>query len=505
MNRQIRTMGIVLVVCYLALFVQFNRIQIFQQDELQANPANFRAIVRDFSGPRGSIFTSDGIVVAQSVPVDDSEFDRQRLYPEGQLYAHTTGFFSFEFGAEGVERVYNDELSGQTVDAQFGSLRDILTDTDTTVNLTLTLDHDVQLAAREALGDRKGAIVAIDPRDGSLLALWGFPSYDPSVLSGVDLNAANAEWERLSALPRNDDPRIPRPYRERYFPGSTFKVVTAAAGLATDRLTLTSPEFPVLTEYEAPPQSPPLRNFGGNPCGGTLVAILAQSCNTAFAQLGAEVLGPGPLIETAERFGFNDAPPLDLPAPAESSFPTDFGALIEEVGDPPVGIFENTPALAQSAIGQFEVAGTPLQMALVAAAVANDGVIMAPHVMRELTRQNGEVLRSYEPSVWRAALSSGDAATLRSAMEQVVQVGTAQNLDIPGLVVGAKTGTAEVTADRPDDTHAWVIAFAGRPGEAPEIAIAVLVESVPGQGQQTGGGVAAPIAQAVIAAAFGLS
>jgi penicillin-binding protein A len=504
MNRQIRTLGIVLVVCYLALFVQFNRIQIFQQDELQANPANFRSIERDFSGPRGSIFTSDGIVVAQSLPAD-GQFDRQRTYPEGELYAHTTGYFSFEFGAEGVERVYNDELSGQTVDAQFASLRDILTDTDTTVNLTLTLDDDIQRAARDALGQRKGAVVALDPRDGSLLALWGFPSYDPSVLSGVDLDAANAEWDRLGSLPGDDDPRIPRPYRERYFPGSTFKVVTAAAGLATDRLSLTEPEFPILAEYTAPLTQTPLRNFGGTSCGGTLVPILAQSCNTAFAELAAEVLGPEPMIETAERFGFNDAPPLDLPSPAQSSFPTDFGAVVETVGEPPVSIVENSAALAQSAIGQFDVAATPLQMALVAAAVANDGVSMTPHVMQELTRQNGEVLRTYEPSAWRAALSSTDAAALESAMEEAVLTGTARNLLIDGAVVGAKTGTAEVTSERPDDTHAWVIAFAGLPGEEPSVAVAVLVESVPGQGQQTGGGVAAPIAATVIRAALGLS
>jgi peptidoglycan glycosyltransferase len=503
MNRQIRHLGVVLVLCYLALFVQFNRIQIFQQDELQANPSNFRAIERDFSSPRGAIFTADGVIVARSVPAE-GQFDRQRLYPEGDLYAHVTGFFSFEFGAEGVERVYNDELSGQAVAAQFGSLRDILTDTDTTVNLTLTVDDDLQRVAKAALGDRKGAVVALDPRDGAIQAFWGFPSYDPGVLSGVDLDGAAAEWDRLEALPNADDPRISRPYRERYFPGSTFKVVTAAAGLASDRLSPRQPDFEVVTEYTPPLTNSAIGNFGGSACGGTLVAILAQSCNSAFAELAAEVLGPQPLIETAERFGFNDAPPIDLPAPAASNFPTDFGAVVGTVGDPPVDLVEATPSLAQSAIGQFEVAATPLQMALVAAAVANEGVIMTPHLMRELTRQDGSQLRAYQPAAWRAALSSTDAATLRAAMEQVVQVGTAQVLAIPGAVVGAKTGTAEVTSERPDDTHAWVIAFAGRPGEAPSVAVAVLVESVPGQGQQTGGGVAAPIARDVIAAALGL-
>lgn len=502
MNRHIRYLGVGLLFCFAALFVQLNRLQVVQQDELQANPNNTRAIVRDFSRPRGSIFTADGTVIATSVEVDD-ELERERIYPEGELYAHSTGFFSFQFGADGLERIYNDQLSGQTETQQFNSFADLFRETDTTANLTVTLHHEIQVAARTALGDKKGSVVVVDPRTGDLLALWSFPSYDPTVLGSVDLVTAEAAWNEWQARPGPEDPRLARSYREIFFPGSTFKVVTAAAALDSGVATLSDPVFEPAGEYIAPLTTVPLRNFGGGTCGGDILDSLRVSCNTAFARLAAEIIGAGPMIETAARFGFNEAPPIDLPAPATSNFPTDFGAQVDETdGDPPVPILENTPALAQAGIGQNDVKATPLQMALVAAAIANDGVIMAPHLMAELRDQNGELVDEYEPVVWKSVIGSGDAGALRGAMRLVVTDGTGSAMDIPGVAVGAKTGTAQVDADRPDDTHGWIIGFAGPEGEDPTVAFAVIVESTPGAGQLTGGVDAAAVARPVLEVAL---
>ena len=237
-----------------------------------------------------------------------------------------------------------------------------------------------------------------------------------------------------------------------------------------------------------------------------MLEALRVSCNTVFAELAAEFIGAGPMIEVAERFGFNDTPPLDLPRSPASNFPDDFGAQLRQTeGDPPFPILENTPALAQSGIGQNDVKATPLQMALVAAAIANDGLIMKPHLMAEIRDQKGELVDEYDPGVWRAAISTADANTLRSSDGHCRHQRHRRRLALPGFEVGGKTGTAQVDADRPDDTHAWIIGFAGPPGEPASVAVAVIVESVPGAGQQTGGATAAPIAQAVLAAALGAS
>lgn len=487
MNRQIRLVGVGLLVCFTALFVQLNRLQVFERSELEENPLNTRDIVRDFGEPRGDIVTIDGEVVATTVDVG-GQLRRERRYPFGELYAHVTGYFSFEFGADGVERTYNDELAGQTARQQFQSFADLFRDNDTTGDVVLTIDSRVQSAARDALGERNGSVVVMDPRDGSILALWSYPSYDPGPLSGTDLAVARTAREDLLADPAKPD--LARSYRERYPPGSTFKVVTASAGLASGLVGLADPVFEVTDAYVPPLTVVPITNFRGSTCGGALPEILRVSCNTAFAEMGAEVVGPEPMIETAEDFGFNDAPPIDIPAAAESVFPTDFT--------------EDIPRLAQSSIGQNDVAATPLQMALVAAAVANDGVIVEPHVMDRVLDAQGDVITRWETSQWRRALREVDAQIMRELMVGVVTGGTATSMAIPGLVVGAKTGTAQTTASdggSADDTHAWLIAFAGPPDGPPELVVSVIVEAVPGAGEQTGGGVAAPVARAVLEAA----
>ena len=481
MTRQIRALGIGLMACFLVLFVQLNRLTVFQAAELNDNPVNTREILRDFTQPRGSITTADGVVIAESVPSDD-RFELQRRYPEGDLFAHVTGYYSFTLGSSGVERTYNDELAGRTLDISLQDLSDLFVDKDRVGDLTLTLRADLQRIARDQLGPREGSVVALDPRTGELLVLLSYPSYDPNLLADHDTEAATAVAQLLDAS--EEKPRLARSYQDRFFPGSTFKVVTAAAGIEGGGVSADEPRYPSRSSYTPPTTTRPIRNFGGSTCGGALFQILRVSCNSAFAQMGVET-GAEQMIDTAEAFGFNREVPIDLTAPARSNFPTDFE--------------RNLPALAQSAIGQNDVSATPLQMAMVAGAVANGGEVMVPHVLRDVRDSDGNIVDTYDPEVWTRAMATSTASLLQEAMRGVVQSGTATRLQVPGFDVGGKTGTAQLGTD-PPRSHAWIIGFAGPPGEEPTIAIAVIVEGQPGASEQTGGRVAAPIAQAVLSA-----
>lgn len=478
MNRQIRVLATVIAVLFTALFAQMNYLQIFHAKALNDNPLNTRAVVRDFARPRGVIQTSDGAVLARSVPVDD-EFERQRQYPEGALFAHITGYLSFTYGGEGVERNYNDELVGRDQKVQLKDLSDLLVKKEKTGDVTLTLSKKLQQVATDALGQRKGAVVALDPTTGAILAMADYPSYDPNALAGHNNADVRAAWDALNADP--DKPLLPRAYRERYFPGSSFKVVTASTALATGVATTSTPVYPTLSALPLPNSGgQSLANFGGGSCGGNLVQALQVSCNTAFAQLGMDI-GADKLSNGAAQFGFGKAPPLDLPYPAESVFP------------PASAFARDLPGLAKSAIGQQDVSATPLQMALVAGAIANNGVIMTPHVMSEVRDAEGNVVDRYDPKPWLTAVPPDVAGTVRDMMVNVVNAGTGTAAKIPGVVVGGKTGTAQTGLNT---THVWFIGF------TPKIAVAVMLENIPVGDEATGGTVAAPIAKAVIQAAL---
>jgi penicillin-binding protein A len=485
-NRQIKRLGIGLVVCYLALFVQLNVVQVLRADDYNGDPSNVRAVLRDFSEPRGTIQTADGAVLARSVPSND-RFELQREYPEADLFGHVTGFFSIQFGATGVEKTYGEELAGRTTEQQLRSLSDLFVDREHTGDVTLTVRKDVQELARQALGQQQGSVIALDPRTGELLALWSYPSFDPNLVANHDGAAAAEARDLLLLAPGN--PLRAASYQDRFFPGSTFKIVTSSAGVESGRVNAEQPSYPVSTEYTPPQTTRPLRNFGGEACGGTLFEILRVSCNTAFAEMGTETIGPAIMVDTAEAFGFNERPPIDLPAAATSVFPTDFEL--------------NLPALAQSSIGQNDVQATPLQMALVASAIANQGVIMTPHVLREVRDEDGDVVETYEPEPWRQAIGAATAQVVRDAMIGVATQGTATAAQVPGYEVGAKTGTAQLGTD-PPSSHAWMVAFAGPPGQDPTVAVAVMVEAQPGVSEVTGGRVAGPIVQQVLAAVLAI-
>jgi peptidoglycan glycosyltransferase len=494
MNKRISRLGVGLILCYVLLFLQLNRIQVLQADKLNRHPENFRQIQRDFDRPRGAIATADGVVVARSVDTPGEPYERLRVYPEGELFAHVTGFFSLEYGADGVELSYNDELAGLTPGQQYDRLSDLFVNRDRTGDVFLTLRSDLQEVARQALGDRKGSVVLLDPASGAILALWSWPSYDPNLLSSHNLQGVRDSRDFYLAQP--DQPMLARTYRERFFPGSTFKVVTASTGVQSGLVTPPQPVYPVSSGYVPPASTSPIRNFGGGSCGGALFAILAVSCNTAFAQMGAETLGPDLMIDGAASWGFNSRPPLDLPDPAVSLFPTDFGAPISGKGGPG-SVYENSAALAQAAIGQNDVQATPLQMALVAAGVANDGRVPTPHVAADVRDREGAVIQTVAPGPWRTAIAPQAAATMRAAMVNVVEQGTAKGLARPGWTVGAKTGTAEITPDG-SSSNAWVVGFAGPEGKPPALAFVAMVEAAPSAGEQTGSQVAVPIARQLL-------
>jgi peptidoglycan glycosyltransferase len=481
MNRQIRYVGAAMLVLFVALFVQLNYVQVVQAKKLSHDPRNTRIATRDFSQPRGDILSADGKVLAHSVPSNDI-YKRLRTYPAGALFAQIVGYYSFTYGSDGVERQYDGQLSGRSVPISVQDLRHLLEPQDRSETVTLTIDSRVQFAAATALGNRPGAVVAIQPSTGAVLAMWSYPSFDNNPLVNHNPNVAKQAWDAYQADALK--PMLDRAFRDRFFPGSTFKLVTASA-VYDHQPDLATKVYPVLGALPLPNTNHlSLSNFGGERCGGSLPVLLTVSCNTGFAQVGLD-LGAANLAAEANAFGFNQRPPLDLPGPAASNFP-------------PVSAFaQDLPGLAKSAIGQQDVSATPLEMALVAAGLANGGVIMRPHVLQNIKDSEGRVVQSYQPQPWLTATSPATALTMKGLMIQVVQAGTGTAARIPGIQVAGKTGTAQTGNNT---VHTWFVAFA--PADAPKVAVAVLVENQPASNDFTGGQIAAPIAKQVIQAAL---
>jgi penicillin-binding protein A len=481
-NRQLRFLAVGLVVCYAALFTQLNRIQVFQADDYNAAPDNDREVIRDFNRDRGRILTADGAVVAESIPSND-RFDFQRVYPLGDLFAHTSGYFSLGYGATQLEDTQNDVLAGRTPQQRLDGFGNLFEDTVNTGDVTMTLRKDIQEVARRALGDREGSVVALDPRTGAVIAMWSWPSYDPNLVATHDFEAATEARELLLLDPKK--PLLANAYQERYMPGSTFKIITTAVGLVTGALTpetFTEPS----TSYTPPGTTNPIFNYGGTVCGGFLLEAFYRSCNTTFAKAAVDA-GAQAMVDGTEAFGFNQEVPFDLPEPAESYYP-------------PVEAFEfDEPKLAQTGFGQNDVASTPLQMALTAAAIANGGVIMEPYVVAETRDRSGTLLGRTTPRAWRTATTPEAAAWIRGAMVEVVNKGTARCcLQLAsGQQAAAKTGTAQLNPPgEPPASHAWITTFA--PADNPRVVVAVMVKASDEVTAGTGGTVAGPIAAQVL-------
>jgi penicillin-binding protein A len=482
MNRAIRRVGIGVTVLVLLLVGQLTYLQVYDADNLANDPRNIRFQLRDFSKPRGRILTADGQIVARSVETGD-ELKFQRLYPQGALFSQLAGYQSFVFGNIGIERTYNSELAGRDPLLTLRNIGDVLAGKETVGNVVLSTSQQLQAAARDALGDQRGSVVVMNPKTGGILAMYSNPSYDPQPFTSHNSQVAQDYEKLVRANP--DKPDLPRAYRERYPPGSTFKVITSSVALDTGRVTPES-NFPVLTELDLPQTNNTLKNFGGESCGGTLARSFQQSCNTTFGQIGLD-LGDE-FVPGMEKFGIGSAPPLDVAPGAAGS-----------VGPPPGSFQQNQPLFAFAGIGQGDVAVTPLEMALSAAAVANNGQIMQPHVAERITDGDDNTVKTIDPKPWRTAMSPQVAATMTTLMISVVEGGTGTSARIPGVSVAGKTGTAQ---NETGSAHAWFVGFA--PAEDPQVAVAVIVEHGGSAGSEaTGGRVAAPIAAQMIRMALG--
>jgi peptidoglycan glycosyltransferase len=491
-NTTIRRVAMTMVVLFGALFVNLNYLQVIRADALASSPGNARQLVDEYESERGRILIGRGSAerpIAESTETD-GELRYLREYDPGALFAHVTGYSSPIFGRAEIERAFNEELTGNAPEAFARNIADLLAGRERAGDAVHSTVRDgVQQAARDGLGDRQGAVVAIEPTTGGILALWSSPTYDPNRLASHEPRQVRRAWEELNADPAK--PLLNRAIRETYPPGSTFKLVTASAALEAG----VSPDqsFPDPAALDLPQTTATISNFGGSLCNGgsplTLTQALTVSCNTTFAQLGLD-LGAEALAEQADRFGFNTEWDFQLPALAVSPVPDQM--------DP--------PATAQSAIGQRDVRATPLQMAMVTAAIANDGVLMTPRIVDRVEDTSGRVIREFNPEELRLpgqpnaqALGRSSADALQSMMENVVNAGSGTAARIDGVPVAGKTGTAQVGGGRPPTV--WFVGFA--PADNPAVAVAVVVPEGGGVGSEaTGGAVAAPIARAVMLAAL---
>lgn len=489
MNRSVRTAAYALLVCFGVLIIAVTWTQAVAGPDYRDDSRNPRLTAWRTGRERGPIVTADDVLVAVSNPSETESNLYVRSYPEGDLYAHTVGYTSVLFGTTGIERARTNDLQSDRDSTISGVLNGLLGGDPRPRGLRLTIDHTLQSVAAEALGDQKGAVVALDPTTGEVLAMVSTPGFDPNTLVGA---GAGPTGDALTQDP--DEPLRNRTTDESYPPGSIFKVITAASGLDVG-LVSPSSVFDDPVELELPGSNATISNFDGGVCNDgrnvTLEMAFVRSCNTVFGQLGMDV-GGFDLAIRAEQFGFNESVPFDLFV-LTSLFPN--GA--ELATDP--------AATAQNAIGQRDVQTTPLLMALSAAAVANDGTAMVPYLVKDVFTSDGTVESSTEPRIWRRATSPATASVLADMMEQVVSSGTGRRAAVPGIRIGGKTGTAEVPGQAP---HAWFIGFGPvTPAEGERsIAIAVIVESGGDFGESaTGGSVAAPIARTVFSEFFGVS
>jgi penicillin-binding protein A len=476
MNRQIRRVAVFVLVLFLLMFSAPLYWQVIASDRVANDPRNVRKLYKEYSLERGKMVLADGQPVAVSVATSD-RLKFQRTYPAGGRYGMVTGYYSLVFGSSLAENEFNTYLVGKAPEQFAQNLVDLFTARSSPGGtLVLTLDRAAQEVAERQLGSRKGAVVALDPETGAVLAMTTFPRYNPNALSSHDSDKVRAAWNQLINDPQQ--PLLNRAADALYPPGSTFKVVTAAAALEDG--VRPDQELPSPDVYDVPQTQADIRNFGGSSCGDgalTLPEALEISCNTTFAALGNR-LGPEKLSAQAEKFGLNAKSPYQLRS-ATSSIPTEM----------------DQPATAQSAIGQRDVRVTPLQMASIAATIANGGTRMAPRVVDRVISDEGKTIKTFGAESLGEAIPENVAGQVGQAMLRVVESGTGQSAQIPGVQVAGKTGTAQTAEGAAP--HAWFIGFAGQ-GER-SIAVAVVVENGGDLGSEaTGGKVAAPIARAVI-------
>lgn len=483
MTKELRRLSFVILAMFLSLFVATSWIQVIDADTLAENPANTRTRLDSYQIQRGSIIV-DGTAIASSVPSDD-RYQFQRQYTDAAMWAAVTGYFNPALDSRtGIEKALNSDLSGTGSNAFFGEIERILSgQPQQGLSVELTMNAAAQRAAYEALEGLQGAVVAIEPATGRILAMVSTPGFDTNTLASHDVAAVNAEHDRLS-----DDPTNPLYNRAIAGglnpPGSTFKVVVAAAALASGEYTLES-TLPNPARYTLPGTSTVISNAWGGTCGegetATIAEALKRSCNIPMAELAAE-LGDKAIRETAEKFGFNAELqiPLDV---TPSSYPS--------------GLDDAQTAL--TGFGQGKVTATPLQMAMVSAGIANGGTVMKPRMVDAVIGDDFAVHEQFTDEAFNQVLDADDAAALSAVLVEGVSSGAATGARIDGVDVAGKTGTAQ-NGSKPHTL--WFTGFA--PAENPKVAVAVVVEDGGGKGQSgSGNGIAAPIAKKVIEAVLG--
>ena len=503
MDRRIRRLGIGLVALFALLFAQLSYVQVIAADDIKAQPANARRqIIAEYRVERGPILSADGQVLAQSVRSEErrAELLFQRVYPDAPLYAGLTGYYSRIFGRAGLEQEANPFLSGDAAELAVSTFTDLILGRERKGgSITTTIRSDLQEAAANALGNLPGAVVAIEPETGDVLALVANPSYDPNAISsGTDENM-NSAWDAIATDP--EQPLISRAKDELYLPGSTGKLITASAALENG-VDPNDPRWKNPQFLDLPQTTNTLANFGDSLCNGgsrtvSMAEAFKESCNVTFAEIGLD-LGARNMSEQARAYGFC---PTDPPAQIECEEPTIPFVLPWQNGRFPVPSYfaDRQPQLAFSAIGLDNVLTNPLHLALIAGAIANDGTMMQPRLITEVRDPTGKIVREFEPEQYGQPISDASAREMRAMMLSVTESGTAATAfsGFP-IDVAGKTGTATNGEDRPP--NAWFTAFApAGPGDRPAVAVAVIVLDGGDLGNEaTGGQVAAPIARAVI-------
>ncbi len=487
MNAPIRRLSVLVAALFGLLLIFGSWVQFADAKSLRDSPGNSRTLLSSYEQERGAILVDQSQVARSEKAPSGANVKYVRNYPQGPLYGQLTGWFSLSYAAGGLEAAEDELLSGQSDALFYRRLGDLLTGKRPTgVNLDLTIDARTQQAADKALGNRHGAIVALDPKTGAILAMVSHPQYDPNAISTLDAAAAQKAWKAYSTDP--GQPMVNRAIAGDLYPaGSTFKVIVSAAALAAGRTENT--DLTGVAQLSIPGTTHALPNDWNGPCGAgrvTLTEALAMSCNTAFGQLGID-LGAQRIKDEAGKFGFGTK--LDIPLRVTPSA---------------TGDMDNTPKTAYTAIGQQDVRVTPLQMAMVAAGVANGGSVMKPYLVKQTRGSGLDVVDTAKPTELSRALNHDQAAALTRMMTQVTESpqGTGARARIPGIKVAGKSGTAEHGQDargNPLAPHAWFISFA--PADDPKVAVAVLVENgglpAPGPGPSFD---AAPLAQDVMKA-----
>lgn len=481
MNKPLRRIAIFCGVLIFALLARTNYLQYVKADELNTRDENRRVRIERYAHERGNIIVDGGNAITGSAETKDSDFKYKRVWKNGPMWAPVTGYSSQTFGATQLESIEDGILTGNDDQLFFDNTMSMFTgDEKQGGNVVTTLNSAAQKAAFEGLGNKKGAVAALDPQTGAILALASTPSYDPSTFAGNSDKDSKA-WQKLQK--DKDKPMLNRALRETYPPGSTFKVVTAAAALENGLYT----DIDAATKSPLPWRLPlttgqPLANEGNIPCeNASLREALRMSCNTVFGKISDD-LGNQKMIDQADKFGFNKE--IFTPVrSAASIYPKD-----------------NRPQNAMAGIGQASNRTTPLQMAMVASAVANDGKLMQPYMVAKRQSPSLDDIYTHETEQLSQPISGENAQKLQQMMETVVKSGTGTNAKIDGATVGGKTGTAQHGLNNSEKPYAWFISYAKTDDGSP-VAVAVVVED--GEANRddiSGGGLAAPIAKAVMKA-----